>query len=388
MFQNQSIKTLANESQRTRCINCKKGSADHDRNVTTACQSCSAGLYSATSGHAGPCTKCEGGRITASTNGVVDLTTCTTCAAGKWSLQGDINCTLCEVGKYGATSQVSACTSCEAGKYSAATQATACSLCPAGEFSGVGVTVCGLCPEGTYSGETSAVCTQCEGGREDADFNPVTACTRCSSGKAARGTDQSGEPVPCKDCVIGRYSSSDGKSECTACSTGQYQPQIAAQQCERCSAGTYSNFTAASACVDCEAGSYTARRAQNSIRVSVCAARTLSAAGQVPGHTIAVVGALKSSLWLTPRRKEGPDIRRPNSTHSLLQAGSSPCASCAPGTVAGEPRQSSCVPCDAGRFNAGLVASGGVPPTTCATCPGGSYASAKPPARTPNTGGP
>ena len=38
-------------------------------------------------------------------------------------------------------------------------------------------------------------------------------------------------------------------------------------------------------------------------RVSFCVARTLKRPSSIPGHSIAAVGALKSSLWATPGGK-------------------------------------------------------------------------------------
>ena len=48
--------------------------------------------------------------------------------------------------------------------------------------------------------------------------------------------------------------------------------------------------------------------AQSKIRAPLCAARTLKRQTSIPGHAIAAVGALKSSLWATPGGK-APNIR-------------------------------------------------------------------------------
>jgi len=136
--------------------------------------------------------------------------TSTNCAAGTYSLEGDLHCHDCPVGASCTTSSYTLCTT---GQYSAY-GSTSCSACPLGHF----------CPEihqdkqpclpGTYQDGTSQLfCKHCAIGTTAAQYGSTT-CTACSAGDYCPSPDK-----PAIKCPFGTYSTA-GSTICKRCTDG------------------------------------------------------------------------------------------------------------------------------------------------------------------------
>ena len=252
-----------------------------------------AGSYIKTANSATP-VKCAAG--TAKGNHTVyygSTSSCVTCTAGKYSLEGAGSCSSCPTGytsaagttaqnkcyitvadgKYLQNANDTIQAACPAGTFKAQHNvyygsASSCSTCATGTFSTGGAKVCTTCPTGYTSAAGATAQNKCyitvEPGKYIATAKTNTK-TNCPAGTASEQHNvYYGSTSSCGKCQIGTYSP-EGSGKCLACPSGYT---------------SYEGATAENKCyISVEAGKYigTAKSATK----STCAAGTSKAAHQV-----------------------------------------------------------------------------------------------------------
>ena len=212
------------------------------------CTNCSAGIYGSVSGQ--PSAACSGlcleGRF-GSTSGLTSMmcegpcvagyacppgstnATAVLCSAGQYSVAASGSCTLCDKGRFGASSGLGTnnCSGlCVGGSYGARTGETqpTCTgpcrpgyACPPGSMVDTAV----VCPAGTFSTGAADQCTLCAAGKYSSNTSrPLPCDVDCPPGSFC--VEGSSAPVLCPG---GRYGSSPAlpTSACTAaCPVGSY----------------------------------------------------------------------------------------------------------------------------------------------------------------------
>ncbi|CDW74865.1 cast multi-domain protein [Stylonychia lemnae] len=335
------------------CIGCPKGYQCPNKNelpdecddgyyqsatLSTSCKECPAG-YScidktldpvACSGSANEqyspglqkyCQKCPAGYACPSTSVM------TSCAAGYYSIEGDIVCNKCPQGKSRFKQQInslgSSCqdptvlpVSCTRSQYSIS-GSTQCLLCPAGYECPNAASIPVSCQQGYFSHEGDGYCSICPAGSSCAKMtvSPVacqsgyysipgsTYCSVCPLGHYCPTPDSRPHSCPsgtystigqthCHACPIGKfcpqtiiaqpydcppgfYSSEQNQTSCTPCPPG-FQCEVPSQNPKICDSG-YFSFGSAALCTICPAGYYCPKGNKEPI---VCPAGKFSPTGQ------------------------------------------------------------------------------------------------------------
>jgi hypothetical protein len=255
----------------------------------------------------------------------------------------NVNCTLCERGRYSALiggTSASVCAACPPHHYGtpgsegAVTVDEACVPCPAGKDNVLNATSCSDCAPGWYSAGSAKVCQQCPGGYHSTGGS--VACTGCAAGRYS----SAGSAIGCGSCG-GGFASMANASECTACSIGYYQPLTAGagyegnptnQQwldavCTICAAGRYGPWAGAESCDACSVGKYRGESA-------------------------------------SPPQSEAACINCPGGKYGTAR-GADACTDCGKGKYSAATSALSCIDCAVGLFSTGV---GQTTANTCALC--------------------
>ncbi|MBO5375854.1 MAG: InlB B-repeat-containing protein, partial [Bacilli bacterium] len=313
-----------------------------------------AGSYIKTANSATP-VKCAAG--TAKGNHTVyygSTSSCVTCTAGKYSLEGAGSCSSCPTGytsAEGATAQNKCYITVADGKYLQNANDTIQAACPAGTFKAQhnvyygSASSCSTCATGTFSTGGAKVCTTCPTG-----YTSAAGSTAASQ---------------CKITCNGGYVASSG-AKCTACPAGTSKGSHtvsygSTSSCSSCAAGTYNTTTGNSSCTSCPAGSY----CTGGTHKAACAANTYSTGGAKActscpsGYTSAAGSTAANQCKIT-------------CNGGYVASSGAKCTACPAGTAKGSHTvsngsTSSCSPCAGGTYNSGTGNS------SCTTCPAGSY---------------
>jgi Spondin-like TSP1 domain/Thrombospondin type 1 domain/Tyrosine-protein kinase ephrin type A/B receptor-like len=140
------------------CVMCELGkeSLDFGNNVST-CTPCIPGTYSISPGSS--CQKCPTGFYTSSGGS----TGCSIAPAGSYVIAAYLNPELCPTGTYSSSSGATQCTSCPSGSYTNALGSISCLPCEQGFFCQGGNNVF-KCPTDSISSYGSSSCTPCQSG--------------------------------------------------------------------------------------------------------------------------------------------------------------------------------------------------------------------------------
>ena len=200
-----SVCTSRNNTVCTNCTACGTG-----KYVSTACNSTSDAL----------CTSCPVGSFSSAPG----ASSCSPCAAGKFSLNGASQCSDCGAGRYGTGTGMSTCLTCDAGTFSWMSVSSFCTNCTAGTYStGTGFTAvsnCSGCSSGAYgSGTGGTICSSCAAGTYTSSTGNVL-CTSCSAGFVSTGTGVT-STSGCTGCATGNFASSTGVTVCSTCASGK-----------------------------------------------------------------------------------------------------------------------------------------------------------------------
>jgi len=306
---------ITNQSQ---CLPCPTGSYCNGGTVIE----CPAGTYCPPRA-AGP-TPCpaglygsDAGLSTAACNGL--------CQAGYYCNAGSTTSTqqVCEAGYF-----------CPTGTYSTCPTGTA--SCP----TGAGTQLPQLCPAGTYCPKGSSIATKCPGGT----YNNTSGATSSSA---------------CISCPVGYYCP-EGSLQPISCLAGTYsiyQNAITKNTCQYCRAGTYSN-NAASSCVLCEEGHYCPGPLEGN--EGVVDERYIRGQG---GRVICPTGTYN---LIAGEREILACLTCPPGFYCPDTKTKTPCPSGTFSSATGVTNLSACLPCSENTFsNAGA--------TFCSLCPPGSY---------------
>ncbi|GMI07720.1 hypothetical protein TrVE_jg4996 [Triparma verrucosa] len=244
----------------------------HTSSEGDSCLLCTAGKYQNIAGQES-CMQCVAGKKSSAT-GASDVSTCTDCANGKYSLIGQSACTDCPAGKSLASfgEKVGDCNDCETGKYYAGTGATACTVCGQGKYvSTTAATVCDSCGTGKFLSDSSsdrtkhdeaADCSSCSPGKYQSNVGQ-SSCSDCGKGK----TSTTGATI-CSDCSLGTFADSVGSSSCERCGAGKFADAGGAEECQFCPDGRYSNDLGFEVCLACPEGKYNNAAEQGDLRTS------------------------------------------------------------------------------------------------------------------------
>ena len=232
----------------TTCV-CNAGFTGEDDNH---CMACPAGTYKSETGSA-LCSPCPAG----SYNNASQRTTCTSCPAYSNAPSRSIhvtNCT-CNPGATGPNGGT-ACVPCEIGTYKTLAGPAACTLCDTGKF----------------SASTGAIANECACNPGSSGEDGVAECTACGAGtfKVAPGD------AACTSCGLGAHSTLLAATEnlCT-CNAGFTGPD--AGLCTACSANTYKDARGTAACTHCQIYS-------ESLAQSVSVDQCICEGGFIPEH--------------------------------------------------------------------------------------------------------
>ena len=201
---------------------------------------------------------------------------CSQCTVGKYkTLPGDAACTNCLAGQYstavGASSS-DVCLNCPTNSNSsgASTEETDC-ICKAGSSGPNGRPTCTLCEEGKYQASTGETdCDECASGKyldvtgQDYEGDCITCPANSGNNPAASTAEEScqcdaGSSGPsggtCSQCAAGTYKAETGAAVCDACLANSDSPRgsMASTACS-CNAGW--TGPAGGLCTRCVAGTY------------------------------------------------------------------------------------------------------------------------------------
>ena len=221
------------------------------------CNVCSGGQYRDTT--TSFCIPCPKGRYNpssgtdASKHDTID--DCKECPVGKYQNEkAQVACDICTTGKFSSSEAAENCEPCLAGRFLADDAQDAsqhdneedCTKCIAGKTSLTGAGQCTICPSGKYktADDGGYLCQLCAKGRFLVDhMNAVEAHD---------------EAADCQSCAPGFYGAEEGKAHCDSCVAGQYQDIGEAQSCKDCPAGKSTLLTGRSVCSICAVGTYQA----------------------------------------------------------------------------------------------------------------------------------
>lgn len=195
------------------CNPCRAGTYRNTTDVPAVCTTCPAGTfraYSSVSANAVACADCPSGKIPSSDQG-----SCETCAAGKF-VANDTACVDCPTGYFASSAEDDTCNACDSGYHTSVTMgASTCTACAAGRFSAAQSVNCTKCAAGRFSGSTKAEeCTACSAGYF-AEKTGQSACLKCSSELSTAYTSDEGAST-CDVCTA-NYFMNSLTDECEEC---------------------------------------------------------------------------------------------------------------------------------------------------------------------------
>ena len=374
---------------------CKKCSSGKFTNIlgSGTCNNCLPGFFSNNPGSHN-CSQCISGKysITTGSNNRFD---CLDCEQGRFSLSGETNCKVCELGTF--SKKGVSCEECPNGRYSnilGINYAEQCKLCSKGKYSTKtslqAESECINCPlgrVGVYAGaKDNTTCIKCNVGK----YRNVgmTSCTECDLGKIS----EEGR-VKCEECVTGKYADI---SKCNKCIAGKYRslgmkkceicisgriPNADMDNCILCNAGKYASNTK---CILCKSGKYSST---GSIACSQCSPGFISKKGN-SSCTKCNVGKFSDYNLQCVACPKGrySDVMEIDNIHNCKDCpvgkyngklGASSifeCISCLLGKyslVSGAKTNMSCINCEAGKYRDNSIEDG----EECAICKTGQYSS-------------
>ena len=401
------------------CIQCPLGTATFGG---IECSKCAPGTYTDNLGSI-ECKKCSAGtysNVIASST----INNCFTCDNGFYSFAGNEICIPCPIGTYEDGKHIF-CKPCLSGEYNNLIGQITCKKCPAGteniNIKSTNIDSCIKCSPGFYSHEGHSTCLQCSPGTytdkygtencninlpgtytsEPGSINPIkcfpgsysdihgaTKCKLCKPGymNTKYGLSNLNDCIPCSvgtfinfsgstfcyDTPKGTYQDKEGqttsilcpigtsnnninsnnKSFCKLCSLGKYQPNNGSHTCIECSMGFYQNLLGQPKCIPCPMGTYNEQLGADSINNCIpCEKGTYSS----------ILSAITSETCLiSPIGTYVSVPGSPNYTH------------CEPGYYQNNLKQSSCIPCPAGKYNPDYKSTN---VSSCVISPIGNYVS-------------
>jgi hypothetical protein len=195
--------------------------------IQSQCSKAPAGTFGL--GGASACQNCSAGTYTNSTG----FSICATCGIGTYSLSGFTTCTFCPLGKYSNSSGQSSCVQCPTGYSTLTPGAIWCPVCEQGFYMSNGS--CMTCPTGKFSSVGQSECNTCSAGRY---------------------TESLGNTTSCQDCDPGKFQSVPGLTSCDQCDPGNFNPigSLATKaNCSPCAAGKFIDAST-TVCLDCQEG--------------------------------------------------------------------------------------------------------------------------------------
>jgi len=276
---------------------------------------------------------------------------CRPCSAGKSSNIAATSCFNCAPGK--ASSGGEACSRCQPGEYYPdynGVSCISCGLCSgAGDCSGgvhwystsQGADHCDRCSDDRIANEDHTGCESCVQGKYV--LSHLSQCQWCAPGKTTNGAVGYAN---CAECSAGKASERGTHSD--------VDPLHTTQICAACEGGKYSD-NGAFVCIDCPPGEFSVERESGNAYCTPCS----------PGRYGNADGSPYTGSTLC--------LACPNGKYSTT--GYFQCLPCDPGSTSfqtpnahtgGMDGASSCVPCEAGKFNGG---SDGI----CESCPAGKF---------------
>lgn len=247
-------------------FSCPQNTFKNSGLCTSQCEKCPTGKFSEIGSTR--CSQCPAGRVDIASN-------CEKCGVGKYATIMDTTCQICPVGRFNRDIGQGICKGCEAGQFdSDASEGLNCFLCGTGKSTqnlqasiqcsdcemgkygnDVGMSDCKECGTGRYGTQLaqlfSTSCKQCTPGKYQ-DQNVATGCKSCSPGKIGPST---GRPY-CTGCAQGYFQDDYGQTECKECYAGYYEDRVGSIDCKGCGIGTYSPVRAQTSCAVCAAGYY------------------------------------------------------------------------------------------------------------------------------------
>jgi hypothetical protein len=229
------------------------------------------------------------GAFTASTYVMISYKDCDAGSIRSLNPSSTINCTLCNPGKYSATSGLLQCTRCTAGQIATGYGATACVSCSAGTFSSSDGISCLSCAAGRSSSSSASICSDCAAGSYGSTdrlscisclpstYSASAGASSCVSCAAGYETGAVSGSVTCTPCTIGTYSLA-GNISCTVCPVGKMTTTLASTSCTSCQAGYISSLAQSGQCRACDSGKYAP--SSGSSVCSSCRAGTFAVQGQ------------------------------------------------------------------------------------------------------------
>ena len=200
------------------------------------------------------CTQCVKGTYK-STSGIVACTECTTQATTIGAGSASISSCTCNTG-YSGDASTGSCGTCGTGRY-VPSGLTVCTLCDYGKFTASsGLTVCQACAEGSVG-----------------DQQGLSACILCGAGKYQSQTGMT-KVADCLSCDAGTYQSNTGvtlSSACTSCAAGKFSATVGAglsSTCQDCGNGYYSIAAKSTVCTQCPP--YSTTSSTTAIALSAC----------------------------------------------------------------------------------------------------------------------
>ena len=280
---------------------------------------------------------------------------CASCAQGTYSTDVSTSltsCSQCPAGSYSAYAASTSCTGCAAGKYSSLAASPSkylCTSCQPGSYApAAGYSACVPCPAGTYNLESggaslSASCTPCAAGY----FSDALGATSLST---------------CKVCGNGNKSSVPGSSACTPCSPGTFSLNVPTTGCTKCPAGSYLDSYGKTACTLCEPGKYS--DTNGSSACTLCPVGTFNSAYGLNK----VCAPCPNSTFSTSPGASACDSCPVGTTSYAVNAITTACTDCSPGSYVAAARSAACTLCPAGYVQINSRS------TTCISCTFGTFA--------------
>ena len=360
------------------------------------------GNYIKTANSAAP-VKCAAGTSKAAhTVYYGEISSCTTCTVGTYSLEGAASCSICPTGYTslaGATAQNKCYITVADGKYLQNANDTIQAACPAGTFKTQhnvyygNVSSCSSCAVGTFSTGGAKACTTCPTGYTSAEgataqnkcyiivdagkyiaTKNTNVKTNCPAGTASEQHNvYYGNTSSCGKCQVGTYSP-EGSGKCLSCPTGYTSDEGATAQ-NKCyinvEAGKYIATANSATKSTCAAGTAKAAHKVNYGSTSSCATCTvgtysLAGAGTCSacptGYTSAEGATAQNKCYITI--ENGKYLENANTTiqtacpagtykatHTVNYGSTSSCSTCAAGTFS-TGGATSCTKCPTGYTSA------------------------------------
>lgn len=382
------------------CFACPEGTFQPDEGATTSiqCVACAAGSYQSSASGEGFCTLCDAGTFSVSVR-AIHSRSCTPCSAGSYQPVTGANmsgaCIKCSVGTYQTGVGIGwggGCLSCTPGTYQVklgASLADDCVACPVGTYSALmGATAladCASCGPGTFQTgvgvDSQFMCSLCQAGtyQTGSAASSVSQCTPCPAGRYFAGSGGTRVEV-CVKCSAGTFQTVVGAvsgAECVLCGPGTYQSGRGAgspQDCISCSPGTYQTLYGLGSvlgCLSCGRGTFSSGFGMGGSLDQVCGAcetGTYQSSDSLGGSSCVKCDAGK---FQTATRASSCSLCGPGTYQPLFGVKYDLwCTKCEQGTYStgvGMPSLDSCSPCGAGRFSEGVGLTG------CGVCGIGKY---------------